>query len=96
MKPKDRRHTVNNNITLIENEHIITNPKKVCDIFNDYFISAAEDLKEKININTETPIDEIVKAYADHPSINKIVENAGILNNFKFDTVSYGRYTSKS
>jgi hypothetical protein len=48
----------NNSITLSENNDIVNDPKKVSEIFNDFFINVAKNIG-----NPNTVIDE------NHPSI---------------------------
>ena len=71
-----------NDITLLENNILISNEKELADIFNDYYINIVKYScdKEPTNIadhlkpGTESDeiIDKIVDTYKNHPSIHRI------------------------
>ena len=54
--------TTRNNITLIENEKVVTSEIELAKIFNKYFV----DIVPKLGIK---PISTIIKKYKNHPSI---------------------------
>ena len=61
-----------NLITLREGNKIISNPVEVCDIFNDFFASLANNIgktRTAVNISDIKGIDMALDVYKDHPSI---------------------------
>ena len=82
------------NITLIENEKMITDKKEVAEILNTFFIEAVQNLDiEMFNDDREGElqcdkideiIDNIIEKYKLHPSILKIKENVEMENKFEF------------
>ncbi len=50
----------------------MSNTKDVCNVFKEYFINTANDMSEPDHIDIEGPLDDILSAYKNHPSINKI------------------------
>ena len=70
-----------NNITLSENEKLITNDQKSAEVFNNYFNSIVEKLNIQIDQNLlndaslfDDPIIAAIHKYKRHPSILKIKE----------------------
>ena len=79
---------VSNNITLSENEKLITNDQKSAEVFNNHFNSIVEELNIPIDQNLlndaslfDDPIIAAIHKYERHPSILKIKEQ---LNLFSF------------
>ena len=77
-----------NNITLSENEKLITNDQKSAEVFNNHFNSIVEELNIPIDQNLlndaslfDDPIIAAIHKYERHPSILKIKEQ---LNLFSF------------
>ena len=60
-----------NDVTLIEENKLVTNVNDVCNIFNDYFVNIAEDHSESSNILGKS-IDCIFDYYKDHSSLSRI------------------------
>ncbi len=60
-----------NEIMLCEDDVIITEPRKVGEMFNDYFIKVTEDIEILENING-LAISDILDMYKDHYSVLKI------------------------
>ncbi len=71
MSSKGENH---NEIMLCEDDVIITEPEKVGEVFNDYFIKVTEDIGIRENINGST-ISDILDMYTDHHSVLKIANN---------------------
>ena len=86
------------NITLIENNNVISNNREVAEIMNNYFIEAVENLEieqfallEDVPISGDTNdenIDNIVKKYQLHPSVVIIKENVKLETKFEFADVT--------
>ena len=69
----------NSKVTLIENDTLILNDKKVAETMNDYFVSINDSLcleeNSEVIISTEDvsdPIERAIIKYSKHPSIRKI------------------------
>ena len=69
----------NSNITLIDNDTIISKDKEVAETMNDYFISITNSLglteNREVTISTNglsDPIEKAIMKYSKHPSIRKI------------------------
>ncbi len=60
-----------NEIMLCEDDVIITEPEKVRELFNDYFIKVTECIGIHENINGST-ISDILDMYKDHHNVLKI------------------------
>ncbi len=85
-------------ITLVENEHIITSEKEIVNIFNNYYINIVEltSGKAPTNIANQTPlivlptviIDEIVNQFKTHPSVISIREHNQNKKVFSFREVA--------
>ena len=86
-----------NDISLIENDQVITETKIVADKLNNYFLDAIVNLgiiPHSSTLNTEsaeeigsinpTQIDKIIEKYKDHPSILNIKEHVKIKETFSF------------
>ena len=83
------------NISLINENNIISENKEIAEIFNDFFSTAATNLgidKGEIYITEATdindPILKAIKKYETHPSIKKITETISIIDKFNFSSVS--------
>ena len=84
----------NNNITLLENNQMVTGNTTCAEILNTYFIEAVQNLEidremyvNKINI-LDDPIDNIIEKFKDHPSILRISQKQFPPNSFSFVYVS--------
>ncbi len=77
-------------ITLTEGDNVIPNTKDVCNVFNEYVINTANDMSEPDHIDIEGPLDDILIAYQNHPSINEIKRRHTVDNDeqFEFHTVT--------
>ncbi len=71
MSSKGENH---NETMLCEDDVIITEPGKVGEVFNDYFIKVTEDIGIRENVNRLT-ISDILDMYKDHHSVLKIANN---------------------
>ena len=93
------------NITLIENEKMITDKKEVAEILNTFFIEAVQNLDiEMFNDDREGElqcdkideiIDNIIEKYKLHHSILKIKENVEVENKFEFTDTTEDEIYSK-
>ena len=93
------------NITLIENEKMITDKKEVAEILNTFFIEAVQNLDiEMFNDDREGElqcdkideiIDNIIEKYKLHPSILKIKDNVEVENKFEFTDTTKDEIYSK-
>ena len=70
------------NITLCENDTIVSDPQQVSEIFNGYFSQVAADIGFSESVSTA---DEAVELYKDHPSIKRIRESHIVANSPSFD-----------
>ena len=84
----------NSNISLIDNNRMISNDKEVVEAMNDYFISITDSLglteNRDVTICTNglsDPIEKAIMKYSKHPSIRKIRSFAQINGYFKFEEV---------
>jgi len=68
-----KSRTKSDNIPLRENNEIVTDEHKVCDIFNKFFQSIGSEIGQPEN--NEKPVFEIISHYNSHPSIKTIKEN---------------------
>ena len=82
-----------NDITLIEDDKIVTNVTDVCNIFNNYFTNIAKDHSESNNVLGKT-IDYVLDFYKDHPSLSRI-ESLTSRNDFKFCEVTIDNVMNK-
>ena len=86
-----------NDITLIEEKHVITDEYEVSQIFNKHYINIAEkSCRNKPNkigtilesLNNSDVIEKIIKLYQNHPSVLKIKKKFGSdLNGFDFQQI---------
>ena len=87
----------NRNITLIENDIVISDKREVAEKLNNYFVEAVEYLEIAefqsdndtiYSENVDEQIDNIIKKYKSHPSILKIKENVKLETKFKFSDIT--------
>ena len=75
-------------ITLVENDEIISDESKVVNSFSNFFENSAHSLGIKTseysndNYSLKKPVEIAIKKYEQHPSINLIQEN--VINNESF------------
>ena len=63
-------------ICLLEKDSLVTNPKHVVEIMNDFFFSIGEQsVTDHMNIEPHSFIDNIVEKYKNHSSIKNIKRN---------------------
>ena len=82
----------NENINLIENEEIISDENKICEIFNDYFGNIIANLKISQNENVQyvetkglsDPVLIAIETYEQHPSIVAIKSTLSADESFSF------------
>ena len=70
-------HHKQDNIILVENDRVITEPSRVAEVFNDYCANVAE-----VGNKTDGPVD-----FSEHPSVKSLTERK-FLNNFSFNPVN--------
>ena len=95
----EKQCVLQKNITLVEKGKIISKDREVAEKLNSFFIDAVKNLEiepfveidsENVDTTQETDtedisdIDNILRRYKDHPSIQKIRENVRIEDEFKF------------
>ena len=86
----DKNKSSNRNITILENNIIISNNVEVAEKLNNFFIDSAENLDIEpsvqyvTNVSNSTELYEIIEKYKGHPSILKIKENIEIDGDFSF------------
>ena len=81
MKPffSDKNNTTKK-ITLVEGNKVVSNDQEVAEIMNKYFHTAVKDLKlDDYNVDfipdiEDTPIQNVLEKYKNHPSIIKITQ----------------------
>ena len=81
-------------ISLLENDHIISCPKKVSNIFNEFFINVTKDLAEP-DVVSEMSIPDVVNYYDNHKSIQLIKQNICNEHQFEFTSVTYEQVVLK-
>ena len=79
--------TNNQNITLYENNSLISNPNDVCNIFNEYYINVTQDFCEPDTINNMSA-DQVIAHYKDHPSVKSITKKVNNDQQFDFKQVT--------
>ena len=81
----DKRKGGSNCISLNENGHIINEPKKVAEIFNQHYSTIASTIGFDDQI---TSVEDAIEKHKNHPSIVKIREKyPDLMQNFNFKTV---------
>ena len=86
------------NITLIENENIVSEEEQVAELLNNYFIEAVQNLEienfsdecvpDIQSENIDEVVENIINKYKSHPSILKIKENVIVVKKFKFQNTT--------
>ena len=85
----------NCNITLLENDEIVTDPSKCSEIFNNSFIESVSNLDIDRNLYigncsiSDNLVEKAIKMYNNHPSIIKISKKGFLKDNFSFQHVFY-------
>ena len=103
---KNKNCHAQNNITLIQNDEIITEEKDLLETFNKHYINIVErssgikpvDVAMMHNIcDNDTAINVITETYKNHPSVTKIkeiIEKNTTKRSFKFDSVTKSYLTT--
>ena len=87
----------NSDITLKENDTLVSNEEELVEIFNDFYIKIIEhscgfpssDITDRLDtLNNNEVIDSIIHEYKNHPSIVKIKESGFVRNKFSFKEVT--------
>ena len=84
----------NQNITLYENDSLVTDSTDISNIFNEYFINVANDLKEADNV-TDMSTDEVIDYYKEHPSIKSINNHVDVNQFFHFKNIENSTTSKK-
>ena len=82
------------NITLYENDTLVTDSTDISNIFNEYFINVANDLKEADNV-TDMSTDEVIDYYKEHPSIKSINNHVDVNQFFHFKNIENSTTSKK-
>ena len=83
-----------NDISLFENDRLITCQSKVSNIFNDYFINVTRELAEPDELSDMSVFD-VINHYSDHESVKLIKQNVPDQNKFEFSNVTYDQVLLK-
>ena len=88
----------NNDMTLVNDDKIVTDQNKIVKILNDYYVNIVQittgvvpsNIKDEIgsHLSNEELVAKIVDHYKDHPSIKSMKENCKIDCTFSFQEVS--------
>ena len=87
----DKQKSSISNISILENNIVISNNVEVAEKLNNFFADSVENLEivpfvqNVTDVTNSVELDEIIKRYKDHPSILKIKENIEIDGNFSFE-----------
>ena len=75
---------------MIENNHVETDVRNVCEIFNNYFIKHVSviDKAYPVNSTIDRPITEVIESFKEHGSIATIKENIVNPTQFSFKNVT--------
>ena len=85
---------INNNITLIEGNEIVTDPSACAEILNNFFVNSIKTLdidRGLHTVNTEIivdPVEKAIEVFKSHPSIIRINQEGFAPNNFSFQYVT--------
>ena len=89
----DKNAFHNNKIILQEGDQIITDTQKICEIFNAFFTSVANDIGFDDTIPpdyyTAEGFSSIIQRHRNHPSFIKIKENNPHNNMFQFQCINH-------
>ena len=78
-----------NKIMISEKDCIVSDDRRLSEIFNEHFINITKTLDSKPSISpTTTSIPEIIETFKDHPSIKKIFSLRREKGQFKFHSLS--------
>ena len=83
-----------NQISLLENDKVISDTNEICNVLNDYFINIANNIPVPLDINNLTT-QGVIDTYSNHPSIKCIKNNVKLQNYFSFKTVSPSQIKDK-
>ena len=80
-------------ITLVENNKVVLNERKLVEVFSKYFGNIVQNLGigglTNISSDNDTvTIRKAIEKYQTHPSIKVIRENIDTTNNFSFDLIN--------
>ena len=87
----DKHKSSSRNITILENDIIISNNLEVAETLNNFFVDSVENLEIEpflqyaTDVSNLIELNEVIKKYKDHPSILKIKENIEIDGEFSFE-----------
>ena len=78
----------NDSIILREEDTIITDLDKVCEVLNNFYVNVTKDIGPDDSIRADDTIKDIIEQYKDHDSIKRIKENIDHTNRFSFSKVT--------
>ena len=84
----DKIKATNQNISLFHGNGIVNNPTEVCNIFNEYLITAASNIGNEDPIRENESIDDILSCYKDDDTIKRITNNSHHVSGFNFSSVT--------
>lgn len=76
------------NISLLHDDKVTSDPTKVCNIFNEYFSNVADSIGNETPIRDGENIDDILKSYKDHDSVKLIRSTFPNVPGFEFRHVA--------
>ena len=86
---------INNNITLLEDDEIVTDPSACAEILNNLFVNSIKNLDidrglhtVNITVITDDPVENAIEKFKRHPSITRINEEGFTQDKFSFQDVT--------
>ena len=81
--------TSNDNIMLLENDIIVKEPNKLCELFNEYFVNIAKNIRTNDPIVHGDTVSSITTQYGNRSSIELIKDHTmGAVGELNFQYVS--------
>ena len=84
----DKIKVTDQSIYLFHEDRVVNNPAEICNIFNEYFIKAASNVRNEYPIRENENIDDILSCYKDDEIINRITANSPYVDVFNFSSVT--------
>ena len=86
---------INNNITVLEDDEIVTDPSACAEILNNFFVNSIKNLDiergshtDNITVITDGPVENAIEKFKRHPSITRINEKGFTQDKFSFQDVT--------
>ena len=86
---------INNNITLLEDDEIVTDPSACAEILNNFFVNSIKNLDIErglhtvnITVITDDPVENAIEEFKRHPNITRINEEGFTQDKFSFQDVT--------